>query len=108
MQHFITGGGQKPQRLHRFVELCCEAYNIIRQRSALILSLLELVRPVNIAMATAVRSDRNHLICVGFFFFFKMLPAGMPELKDGNDLQYVQNNLRPHDSDLEATSYFTK
>lgn len=107
MQHFITGGGQKPQRLHRFVELCCEAYNIIRQRSALILSLLELVRPVNAVMATAVRSERNRLIC-GVFFFLKMLPAGMPELKDGNDLQYVQNNLRPHDSDLEATSYFTK
>ena len=120
MQHFITGGGQKPQRFHRFVELCCEAYNGIRRRSALVLSLLQLVgrnsTHPETDTAPTLTTTRTVTLCQALIFLFtcafclcaQMLGAGMPEMNDIVDLQYVLNNLRPQDSDLEATSYFTK
>lgn len=37
-----------------------------------------------------------------------MLSCGIPELSDLEDLKYVYDALRPHESETDATMYFTR
>lgn len=38
----------------------------------------------------------------------QMLSCGIPELSDLDDLKYVYDALRPHESEADATMYFTR
>ncbi|KAG8451016.1 hypothetical protein GDO86_003339 [Hymenochirus boettgeri] len=79
MAYVINGGDKTSSRFHDFVDLCCQAYNLIRKHTHLFLNLLGL-----------------------------MLSCGIPELSDLQDLKYVYDALRPQDSELDATIYFTR
>ncbi|XP_037108358.1 phosphatidylinositol 4-phosphate 3-kinase C2 domain-containing subunit beta isoform X1 [Syngnathus acus] len=79
MAYVINGGDKPSSRFHDFVDLCCEAYNIIRKHAHLFVNLLGL-----------------------------MLSCGIPELSDVDDLKYVYDALRPHESEADATMYFTR
>ncbi|CAB1425312.1 unnamed protein product [Pleuronectes platessa] len=79
MAYVINGGDKPSSRFHDFVDLCCEAYNVIRRHTHLFLNLLGL-----------------------------MLSCGIPELSDLEDLKYVHDALRPHESEADATMYFTR
>lgn len=43
MAYVINGGDKPSSRFHGFVDLCCEAYNLIRKHTHLFLNLLGLV-----------------------------------------------------------------
>ncbi|XP_077357969.1 phosphatidylinositol 4-phosphate 3-kinase C2 domain-containing subunit beta isoform X3 [Festucalex cinctus] len=79
MAYVINGGDKTSSRFHDFVDLCCEAYNLIRKHAHLFLNLLGL-----------------------------MVSCGIPELSHMDDLKYVYDALRPHESEADATMYFTR
>ncbi|XP_067863751.1 phosphatidylinositol 4-phosphate 3-kinase C2 domain-containing subunit beta [Heptranchias perlo] len=79
MAYVINGGDKPSSRFHDFVDLCCQAYNLIRKHTDLFLNLLGL-----------------------------MLSCGIPELSDVQDLRYVYDTLRPQESEAHATTYFTR
>ncbi|KAM4554198.1 phosphatidylinositol 4-phosphate 3-kinase C2 domain-containing subunit alpha [Fundulus diaphanus] len=79
MAYVINGGERPTSRFQLFVDLCCQAYNLIRKNSGLFLNLLSL-----------------------------MMSSGLPVLTGSQDLKYVFDALQPHNTDAEATIFFTR
>ncbi|XP_053175017.1 phosphatidylinositol 4-phosphate 3-kinase C2 domain-containing subunit alpha isoform X1 [Scomber japonicus] len=79
MAYVINGGERPTSRFQLFVDLCSQAYNLIRKHSGLFLNLLSL-----------------------------MTSSGLPELTGSQDLKYVFDALQPHNTDAEATIFFTR
>uniref|UniRef100_A0A8C8F2B8 Phosphatidylinositol 4-phosphate 3-kinase C2 domain-containing subunit alpha n=1 Tax=Oncorhynchus tshawytscha TaxID=74940 RepID=A0A8C8F2B8_ONCTS len=79
MAYVINGGERPTSRFQLFVDLCSQAYNLIRKHSGLILNLLSL-----------------------------MTLSGLPELTGNQDLKYVYDALQPQTTDAEATIFFTR
>uniref|UniRef100_A0A8C1N217 Phosphatidylinositol-4-phosphate 3-kinase, catalytic subunit type 2 alpha n=1 Tax=Cyprinus carpio TaxID=7962 RepID=A0A8C1N217_CYPCA len=79
MAYVINGGERPTSRFQLFVDLCSQAYNLIRKHSNLFLNLLSL-----------------------------MTQSGLPELTGVQDLKYVYDALQPQTTDAEATIFFTR
>ncbi|CAB1331644.1 unnamed protein product [Coregonus sp. 'balchen'] len=79
MAYVINGGERPTSRFQLFVDLCSQAYNLIRKHSGLFLNLLSL-----------------------------MTLSGLPELTGTQDLKYVYDALQPQTTDAEATIFFTR
>ncbi|XP_041074619.1 phosphatidylinositol 4-phosphate 3-kinase C2 domain-containing subunit alpha-like [Polyodon spathula] len=79
MAYVINGGERPTRRFQLFVDLCCQAYNLIRKHTNLFLNLLSL-----------------------------MTSSGLPELTSAQDLKYVYDALQPQTTDSEATIFFTR
>lgn len=78
MAYVINGGDKHTERFQQFIDLCCEAFNIIRRNADSILTLVAAMQQCSIPGVNA----------------------------DG--LAYVQQALLPGKSEWQATTYFTQ
>ncbi|XP_066919468.1 phosphatidylinositol 4-phosphate 3-kinase C2 domain-containing subunit alpha-like [Clytia hemisphaerica] len=79
MAYVINNGITPTQNFQKFIEYCCQAFNIIRRNKHVILNLLGL-----------------------------MVYSGIPYLSEKEDLLFVRKNLQLDLTDEEATMYFTR
>lgn len=78
MAYVINGGDKPSSKFHRFVDLCCQAFNIVRKHGDLILHMFAL-----------------------------MTTSGIPGVT-GEAVNYVRNALLPGQSNPEASASFAK
>merc|ERR1711865_567714 len=70
-------GGKGSETFVRFENMCCDAFNILRTHGSLFLNL-----------------------------FILVIPAGMPELRTGEDIRYLQTMLSLGQTQEEARQVF--
>uniref|UniRef100_A0A2C9K7Y0 phosphatidylinositol 3-kinase n=1 Tax=Biomphalaria glabrata TaxID=6526 RepID=A0A2C9K7Y0_BIOGL len=78
MGYVINDGGKQGHNFQHFVDLCCQAFNILRNHADLFRSL-----------------------------FILMIRSGIPGVNE-RAVQYVQNALLPGQTDAQATATFTR
>lgn len=103
----VMGTTSEPNFL-KFQDYCCRAYNILRQNAALLTTLFILVTTEfgNSRQQQQQHSPHTtHDRCDHAVYRFgceQMKPAGMPELSDLSDIQYMRERLNLHVSSSSA------
>lgn len=64
MAYVINGGERPTSRFQLFVDLCCQAYNLIRKHSGLFLNLLALVGHACTHFLTFQQCHINSTVCI--------------------------------------------
>lgn len=62
MAYVINGGERPTSRFQLFVDLCCQAYNLIRKHSGLFLNLLALVGHTYTQLHTPEHTTSSYII----------------------------------------------
>ena len=91
-------GGEKGEAFKKFNKACCEAFNILRTKANLFLTLFLLVR--------------EHFLFLSFLILFfsnqKMRHTGIPQLSCVADVEYMRKAFMLDLSDEKATEAFLK
>lgn len=85
-------GGEKNPNWQRFINLCCDAYIILRRHNRMFVNLFAMVRLSMFLVLT----------------YEQMLSTGMPELRTEDDITYLRNAFALDRTEAEARAWFEK